>query len=68
MKIIYARLFNLGNYENERIEVEDEVLAGETTQETYRRLRAEVYAMAGRADPAVIESERPSSSSPLDGF
>src|SRR5690606_41491452 len=51
MKVQYERLFNLGNYENEKIIVEDEVRPGETPGETYTRLRAELFAMAGRADP-----------------
>lgn len=38
MKINYARLYNLGNYENERIEVEDEVRPDETPAETLQRL------------------------------
>jgi hypothetical protein len=38
VKINYARLYNLGNYENERIEVEDEVGPDETPAEVLRRL------------------------------
>lgn len=51
MKIVYARLFNLGNYENERVEVEDEVLPGESPHSAYVRIRALVYACAGQRDP-----------------
>lgn len=51
MKISYARLFNLGNYENERIEIEDEVLPNETPKQAYHRIRAELFASVGRKDP-----------------
>lgn len=44
MLIRYARLFNLGNYENERIEVEEEVQPGEKPADTVRRLAAFVAA------------------------
>lgn len=40
MLITYARLYNLGNYENERIEVADEVGPDESPEETLRRLVA----------------------------
>lgn len=40
MKINYARLYNLGNYENERIEVEDESGPDETPEATLKRLAA----------------------------
>lgn len=52
MKITYERLFNLGNYNNERIAVEDDVRPDETPEQAYQRLRAELYTMAGRLDPA----------------
>lgn len=52
MRVTYERLFNLGNYNNERIALEDDVQPGETPQEAYQRVRAAVYAMAGRPDPA----------------
>jgi hypothetical protein len=38
MKINYARLYNLGNYENERIEVESDVGPDESPAEVLRRL------------------------------
>jgi hypothetical protein len=38
VKINYARLYNLGNYENERIEVEDEVGPDETPEAVLKRL------------------------------
>lgn len=57
MRIVYERLFNLGNYENERIIVEDQVREGETPRECYLRVRAELYAMARRADPQGPEEE-----------
>jgi hypothetical protein len=40
MKVNYARLYNLGNYENERIEVEDDVRPDETPGDTLKRLAA----------------------------
>lgn len=46
MKINYARLYNLGNYENERIEVEDESGPDETPEDTLRRLAAWVHTNA----------------------
>jgi hypothetical protein len=52
MKVTYERLFNLGNYNNERIALEDDVRDGETPEEAYQRLRSTVYAMAGKPDPA----------------
>lgn len=52
MKVTYERLFNLGNYNNERIALEDDVQPGETPLEAYQRLRYTVYAMAGKPDPA----------------
>ena len=57
MNITYARLINLGNYENERIEVEDEVRADETPVQAYARIRAEAWAMIGRRDPTLPELE-----------
>jgi hypothetical protein len=42
MNIRYGRVFNLGNYETERIEVEDEVREGETFEDAIRRLRKNV--------------------------
>jgi len=54
----YARLINLGNYENERIEFEDEVQPGETTEAAYTRVRAWVYAQVNRDDPLQPARER----------
>ena len=51
MKVQYERLFNLGNYNNERIALEDEVGPDETPEAAYQRLRALVYTMAGQTDP-----------------
>ena len=42
MNIRYGRVFNLGRYESERIEIEDEVREGETLEEAVRRLRKKV--------------------------
>lgn len=58
MKVTYERLFNLGNYNNERIALEDDVQDGETPQEAYQRLRTAVYQMAGKPDPAAARDER----------
>jgi hypothetical protein len=52
VRVTYERLFNLGNYNNERIALEDEVGSDETPLEAYQRLRAAVYEMAGKPDPA----------------
>jgi hypothetical protein len=42
MNIRYGRVFNLGNYETERIEVEDTVDEGETFEDATKRLRDQV--------------------------
>jgi hypothetical protein len=47
----YARLVNLGNYENERVELEDTVQPEETFEAAYLRLRLEVHRLAGLSDP-----------------
>lgn len=46
----YRKLVNLGNYENEAIELESDVLDGETRAEVYERLRAEAHELMGRND------------------
>lgn len=43
MKVSYARLVNLGNYENERIELTDDVHPDETPDQAYARVRAWVF-------------------------
>lgn len=48
--VTYARLVNLGNYENERVEYEDAVRPGETPEAAYERVRAWVYAQLARED------------------
>lgn len=48
-KVGYARLFNLGNYENERIELEDEVRPDETNEAAYDRVRQWVEAQGAGA-------------------
>lgn len=48
MNIRYGRVFNLGNYETERIEVQDEVRDGESFEEAIRRLRKKVIEDATR--------------------
>ena len=42
MNIRYGRVFNLGNYETGRIEVEDSVNEGETFEAAVKRLRVQV--------------------------
>jgi hypothetical protein len=44
MIVRYARLFNLGNYENERIEIEQEVHASQTPEDVLAYLAAWVAA------------------------
>jgi septal ring factor EnvC (AmiA/AmiB activator) len=41
-KVIYERLYNLGNYENERLSAETQVLPDETPADAYNRARAAV--------------------------
>jgi hypothetical protein len=40
MRVSYSRLFALGNFENEKVEAEDEVGPNETYEMAYERLRA----------------------------
>jgi hypothetical protein len=56
VKVSYERLINLGNYNNERIALEDDVQPDETPEAAYQRLRALVYAMAGLADPKAAKA------------
>jgi hypothetical protein len=51
MRVSYERLINLGNYNNERIALEDDVQPGETPEQACQRLRALVYAISGLVDP-----------------
>lgn len=51
MRVAYERLWNLGNYNNERISLEDDVAEGESPLDTYRRLRQLAHEMAGQPDP-----------------
>lgn len=51
--VTYERLFNLGNFNNERISLTDEVRPDETPLGAYLRVRAEVYQMAKQRDPAL---------------
>jgi hypothetical protein len=44
MRVSYSRLYSLGNFENEKIECEDEVGPDETYDEAYRRCRGIVEA------------------------
>lgn len=50
MRVLYTRLYNLGNYENERFEVEEEVPADESADQTAQRLRDLVEQMKAQAD------------------
>lgn len=49
--VTYTRLWNLGNFENEKIEITDETQPGETVDAAYLRVRAWVYEAAGVRDP-----------------
>ena len=51
MKITYERLVNLGNFNNERLSLEDDVAPGETPEAAYQRVRATVHGLLGIADP-----------------
>ena len=51
MRVSYERLINLGNYNNERIALEDDVQPDETPEQAYQRLRTLVHTMAGVPDP-----------------
>jgi hypothetical protein len=55
MRVSYERLINLGNYNNERIALEDDVQPDETPEQAYQRLRGLVYAMSGLVDPRVLK-------------
>jgi hypothetical protein len=48
-RVRYGRLFNLGNYENERIDVEVVVEPGETHAQAFTRAKAEVDGLASLA-------------------
>lgn len=45
----YGRLKNLGNFENERIEIEVEVMKGETTAQAFARAKGEADYLLGLA-------------------
>lgn len=45
----YGRLKNLGNFENERIEIEVEVMKGETTAQAFARAKSEADYLLGLA-------------------
>lgn len=51
MKVTYERLVNLGNYNNERLSLEDDVQPGETPEAAYQRIRATVHELLGIVDP-----------------
>ena len=51
MQITYERLFNLGNFNNERIGITDDVRPDETPEQAYQRLRTLVYELAQERDP-----------------
>ena len=52
MKITYERLVNLGNFNNERLSLEDDVQPGETPEAAYQRIRATVHGLLGITDPS----------------
>ena len=51
MKVTYERLWNLGNYHNERVTLEDDVQPDETPEQAYARIRRLVYKMLNKPDP-----------------
>jgi hypothetical protein len=56
VKVTYERLVNLGNYNNERLSLEDDVQPGETPEQAYQRLRATVHGLLGVPDPKAKHS------------
>jgi hypothetical protein len=62
MQVTYERLFNLGNFNNERISITDDVQPDETPEQAYARLRALVYELAQERDP---KAPRPTSTSEI---
>jgi hypothetical protein len=67
MQVTYERLFNLGNFNNERISLTDDVQPDETPEQAYARLRTLVYRMAGQIDPNpyVAPGQEPTSEIPF---
>lgn len=63
MRVSYERLVNLGNYNNERLSLEDEVQPGETPEDAYQRIRATVHAFLGIRDP---RAPKPAPAAPAD--
>lgn len=59
MKVSYERLVNLGNYNNERIALEDDVQPDETPEQTYQRLRALAHNFLGVPDPKAPKPAKP---------
>lgn len=57
MKVTYARLVNLGNFENERFELEDEVWENESFSEAFERVRKWVEEAAQEAAAARQKAE-----------
>ena len=57
MKIAYERLVNLGNYNNERVSLEDDVRPGESPEEAYARLRALAHRLLMIRDPHAKHAE-----------
>jgi hypothetical protein len=55
----YGKTFNLGNYENERIFLTDDVQPGETQDEAYARVRHWVLAKHGEGEELLsLEQQR----------
>ncbi len=58
MRVTYERLVNLGNYNNERLGLEDEVQPDETPEQTYARLRTLAHKLLRIRDPhAAVPAE-----------
>lgn len=60
MKVSYGRLYSLGNFENEKIEFEDEVLEGESIESAYQRAREVVEAQHVKTvvEKSLVKHER----------
>ena len=57
-KVSYARLYNLGNYENERFEAEAEVVDGNVTRSARASRRSRPSASAKVAERERAEEQR----------
>lgn len=56
-KLAYEKVFNLGNYENDKIRVEVDILPGESTQEALQKARNFVDINSATFQKKVREAE-----------